>query len=123
MSRSLSGLSNNNVYVNSMFSSGTAINIQQTSNNTQAKVNLDISAIADTQTVSAENDIYVLETNSGSIKKITKLNLFHTPSLTTPKIKDSGGDHTYNITVNELSANRNCNLPLLGADDVFVFPI
>ena len=121
MSRSLSGLSNNNVYVNSMFSSGTAINIQQTSNNTQAKVNLDISAIADTQTVSAENDIYVLETNSGSIKKITKLNLFHTPSLTTPKIKDSGGDHTYNITVNELSANRNCNLPLLGADDVFVF--
>ena len=52
-----------------MFSSGTAINIQQTSNNTQAKVNLDISAIADTQTVSAENDIYVLETNSGSIKK------------------------------------------------------
>ena len=43
------------------------------------------------------------------------------PTLTTPKINDTSSDHTYNFTVNKLSANMNINLPLLLADDVFVF--
>lgn len=131
MSRSLSGLSNNNVYVNSMFASGTAINIQQTSNNTQAKVNLDISAITNTATTPATNDTFVLETNAGSIKKITFGNLtagfvtltgvetLTNKTLTLPKISESSGSETYTIAGGSISADRTITLPALGANDIF----
>ena len=132
MSRSLSGLSNNNVYVNSMFASGTAIDIQQTSNNTQAKVNLDISSITNTQTTSASNDIYVLETNTGSIKKITHSNLIDGGSAQIQTLKnktmelpfsifDTTKDHKYVFDVSELIADRTITLPLLTGNDEFVF--
>jgi len=42
-------------------------------------------------------------------------------TLTSPKINDTSADHEYVFTVSELSANTNINLPLLLADDVFVF--
>lgn len=47
--------------------------------------------------------------------------LASTPTLTTPKIADSSGGQTYNVVVSDLAANRNVTLPLLGADDTFVF--
>jgi len=43
------------------------------------------------------------------------------PVLTTPQINDTSADHQYVFAVNELAADRNVTLPLLGADDVFVF--
>ena len=50
----------------------------------------------------------------------TTLTLSNT-SFASFQIKDTSDDHTYNFTVNELTANRNVELPLLGSDDVFVF--
>ena len=50
----------------------------------------------------------------------TTLTLSNT-SFSSFQIKDTSADHTYNFTVKELTANRNVELPLLGADDVFVF--
>ena len=50
----------------------------------------------------------------------TTLTLSNT-SFSSFQIKDTSDDHTYNFTVNELAANRNVELPLLGSDDVFVF--
>ena len=44
-----------------------------------------------------------------------------TPTLTTPKIKDTDSSHTYNIVVSNLAANRNVTLPLLTGNDEFVF--
>lgn len=43
------------------------------------------------------------------------------PTITTPKIKDADSSHTYNLTVGNISANRNIALPALGAGDTFVF--
>jgi hypothetical protein len=42
-------------------------------------------------------------------------------TFTLPKISDTSADHTYNILVSELAASRNITLPLLTADDTFVF--
>jgi len=44
-----------------------------------------------------------------------------TPLLTTPKINDTSADHTYNVTVSELAADREITLPLLTGNDTFVF--
>lgn len=55
------------------------------------------------------------ETGTGALVFAT------TPTLTTPKIADSAGGQTYNIVVSDLAANRNVTLPLLAADDTFVF--
>ena len=41
--------------------------------------------------------------------------------LTTPRINDTSADHQYVYAVSELTANRTVTLPLLGADDTFVF--
>lgn len=43
------------------------------------------------------------------------------PKLTTPSINDTSADHQYIIQPSELTANRNITLPLLTADDTFVF--
>lgn len=42
-------------------------------------------------------------------------------TLTTPKINDTSSNHTYNISVSELTANRTVTLPLLKGNDEFVF--
>ena len=44
-----------------------------------------------------------------------------TTTLTTPKINDTSANHTYNIAVSELAANRTVTLPLLTGNDTFVF--
>ena len=43
------------------------------------------------------------------------------PTLTTPQINDTSADHQYIVAVSELAADRTVTLPLLGADDTFVF--
>jgi hypothetical protein len=43
------------------------------------------------------------------------------PVLTTPQINDTSSDHQYVLAVNELAADRTVTLPLLGANDTFVF--
>ena len=42
-------------------------------------------------------------------------------TFTTPKINDTSSNHTYNITVSELAADRNILLPVLADNDTFVF--
>ena len=42
-------------------------------------------------------------------------------TLTLPKINDASSDHTYDIIGSELTANRNATLPVLTANDTFVF--
>jgi hypothetical protein len=41
--------------------------------------------------------------------------------LVTPKIRDSGADHTYDLAVSNLAADRTVTLPLLTTADEFVF--
>ena len=43
------------------------------------------------------------------------------PTMTTPKIRDADASHTYNITVGNISQNRNIALPALTVSDTFVF--
>ena len=43
------------------------------------------------------------------------------PTLKTPRINDTSSTHNYFVTVSELVADRNINLPILGSDDIFVF--
>jgi len=43
------------------------------------------------------------------------------PTLKTPRINDTTSTHNYFVTVSELVADRNINLPILGSDDIFVF--
>jgi hypothetical protein len=42
-------------------------------------------------------------------------------TLTLPKINDTSSDHTYNLLVSELVADRDVTLPLLTTNDTFVF--
>jgi hypothetical protein len=44
-----------------------------------------------------------------------------TPLLTTPKLNDTSSDHTYDVKVSELTADREITLPLLTGNDTFVF--
>jgi hypothetical protein len=43
------------------------------------------------------------------------------PILTTPKINDTSADHTYDVAVSELAADRTITLPLLTTNDEFTF--
>lgn len=43
------------------------------------------------------------------------------PLLTTPQINDTSADHQYIFAVSELAGNRTVTLPLLAANDTFVF--
>lgn len=43
------------------------------------------------------------------------------PVLTTPRINDTSADHRYIFAVSELAADRTITLPLLAANDTFVF--
>jgi hypothetical protein len=43
------------------------------------------------------------------------------PTLTTPKINDASADHKYVFAVSELAVDRTVTLPLLTANDTFVF--
>jgi len=43
------------------------------------------------------------------------------PTITLPKFNDTSSNHTYNLAVNELVANRTITLPLLGGNDEFTF--
>lgn len=45
------------------------------------------------------------------------------PILTAPQINDSSADHQYVFAVSELSADRTVSLPLLAANDTFVFGV
>lgn len=59
----------------------------------------------------------VLETHTQTLTNKT----LTTPVVTTLTIKDTSADHNYVIGVSELAANRTATLPLLAADDEFVF--
>jgi hypothetical protein len=73
----------------------------------------------------ADNNVYlpndsgtlVLDSSSQTLSNKTLL----VPTMTTPKIQDANASHTYNITVGNITANRNIALPVLGAGDTFVF--
>jgi hypothetical protein len=59
----------------------------------------------------------VLDTDTQTLTNKTIL----VPTMTTPKIRDANASHTYNVTVGDITANRNIALPALGAGDTFVF--
>jgi hypothetical protein len=58
---------------------------------------------------------------SGDFVGTTDVQVLSGKTLTGLEINDTSADHQYVVTVNELSANRNVELPLLLSDDVFVF--
>ena len=68
--RTLNGLGNTNIYVNNMFANGEAIEITQTSNTTQAQVNVSMKQGTTESTAPTETDIII--TSDGSTGKIVK---------------------------------------------------
>jgi len=74
---------------------------------------------------SQDNNIFLPNTSGNIVidsASQTLLNKTLTgPVLTTPQINDTSADHKYVFAVSELAANRNITLPLLAADDEFVF--
>ncbi len=67
---------------------------------------------------SSSEDWITLDKGTGLItlgKPITS------PVLTTPQINDTSADHQYVFAVSELAADRTVTLPLLAANDTFVF--
>jgi len=73
----ISGGSSSNVYVNSMFQSGEAIEVVQTSNTTQAKVNVSMKTNTDSTTTLNDDDwLLVADNATGKIvKRITVSNV------------------------------------------------
>lgn len=65
----------------------------------------------------AESEIMTV----GTAQTVTGQKTMTSPVLTTPQINDTSADHQYIIAVSELAADRNVTLPLLAADDEFVF--
>jgi len=73
----------------------------------------------------ADNNVYlpndggtlILDSCSQTLTNKTIL----VPTMTTPKIRDADASHTYNITVGNITQNRNIALPALSVSDTFVF--
>jgi len=63
------------------------------------------------------NDVFVFADFAQTLTNKT----LNSPVLTTPQINDSTADHQYVFVVSELVADRNVTLPVLAANDVFVF--
>ena len=72
-------------------------------------------------TVTMTGDSSVSVPTSGTLSTLTGTETLENKTLVTPKVRDSNGDNTYNITVGNLAANRNIALPVLTNDDTFVF--
>lgn len=66
------------------------------------------------------NRTIVLPDASGTLITSTSPTIT-SPTFTTPRINDTSADHTYIVAVNELTANRTITLPVLNANDTFVF--
>ena len=62
-----------------------------------------------------------LPISNSNIVQLAEPQTLTNKTLTLPKINDTSSNHTYNITVQELAANREINLPLLTTNDTFVF--
>ena len=73
----------------------------------------------------ADNIVYVPNDGGTLILDSSQQTLINktilSPHLTTPSIKDNDLSHSYNITVGNLSANRNIAIPTLSTNDTFVF--
>lgn len=70
-----------------------------------------------TVTIPDHTGTLVLDTATQTLTNKT----FTSPIVSSLSIKDADSSHQYNLTVQNLSANRNINLPLLGDSDTFVF--
>ena len=72
-----------------------------------------------------DNEIYlpdasgtiILDSDTQTLSNKTIL----VPTITTPKIQDANASHTYDITVGDIAANTNINIPTLSDSDTFVF--
>lgn len=58
---------------------------------------------------------------TGTLASLAGTEVLSNKVLTLPQINDTSSDHQYVFAVNELAADRNVTLPLLGAADEFVF--
>ena len=74
---------------------------------------------------SQDNNIFLPNTSGNIVNDSASQTLLNktltSPVLTTPQINDTSADHKYVFAVSELAANRNITLPLLAADDEFIF--
>ena len=77
---------------------------------------LAVSELAANRTITlpllANDDTFVFQAHTQTLSNKT---------LTLPKINDTSSNHTYDLAVSELAANRTITLPLLANDDTFVF--
>ena len=80
-------------------------------------------AVTNTLTLPAGGDaelVSTVATQTLTNKTMTGA-IMTSPVLTTPQIEDTSSDHQYVFAVSELAADRTVTLPLLAADDEFVF--
>jgi hypothetical protein len=113
--RSLNGLNATNVYVNSMFNSGEATEVIQTSNTTQASVNISMKENTTEATSISDTDLILVGDTTGKIiKYITGANIKNEGTHWTLNSNDLRPDNTsYNIligtTTNTSSRKLNVN--------------
>ena len=74
---------------------------------------------------SQDNNIFLPNTSGNIVIDSASQTLLNktltSPVITNPQINDTSADHKYVFAVSELAANRNITLPLLAADDEFIF--
>jgi len=79
-------------------------------------------AAADTYAINGADVLSATTLGAGVVNSsLTSVGVLASPVLTTPQINDTSSDHQYIFAVNELLADRTVTLPLLGANDTFVF--
>lgn len=106
-----------NVYVNTLFGSGAAIEIEQLNFNSQATVNLDIGKQNLKNSID-DTDIFVLETNAGSIVKVTGLTLKNGLSFWTEDGSNIYPKNVGQVLINTTTNTNNRNLLINGNAEI-----